>query len=288
MQSQFSKSIILLLLTSFFGLSLSVNAQSSSIDLNCGDIVQGETTPNDGIHTYRIIASAGTILNLRVEPIGNTFNVYISLRDSGFNQIAYYNDNRAGVSEIIDELQIGSSNPTILVGGVRPDATGGRFDFGEFFGAYRIFLGCDSEAPKLSPEPVPPDFPPIPENGFPGLAPVDFADGITIPLVMDAPNSGALNPGFDSVFGFTFSGNAGDSVTLDFNRLSGNLNLGVAILSGNNEIAYMAALVTSQTMSSTFTLPSRGDYTIGVFRVDLIPPSAPEATAFTIQASIGQ
>lgn len=28
------------------------------------------------------------------------------------------------------------------------------------------------------------------------------------------------------------------------------------------------------------------DYTIGIFRIDLLPPAAPEATAFQLQATL--
>lgn len=102
-------------------------------------------------------------------------------------------------------------------------------------------------------------------------------------MLPGTPMSAAITPAGGETIGFTFDANAGDTLDLSFTRLSGNLNLGLAVLSANNEVVYQASLVTSQTMTTRFTLPSTGRYSIGVFRIDLLPPAAPEATAFQIQ-----
>jgi hypothetical protein len=39
-------------------------------------------------------------------------------------------------------------------------------------------------------------------------------------------------------------------------------------------------------LNTRFTLPTAGQYTIGVFRIDLLPPAAPEATAFQVQGTL--
>jgi hypothetical protein len=97
---------------------------------------------------------------------------------------------------------------------------------------------------------------------------------------------GTITPGNSDITAFNFEANAGDVMQLDFNRLAGNLNLGLVILSANNEVVFQSSLVTSQTLSTRLTLPSAGQYTIGVFRIDLLPPANPEATAFQITGTL--
>lgn len=105
----------------------------------------------------------------------------------------------------------------------------------------------------------------VPEFGFPGLAPVDFSNGVTVPLQAEAPNSGSISPDFEGIFGYAFSGSAGETVTLDFERQSGNLNLGLVVLSADNQVAFQASLLNSNSLTTEFALPEDGDYTIGVF-----------------------
>ncbi|MDX1992250.1 MAG: hypothetical protein SF029_07665, partial [bacterium] len=76
------------------------------------------------------------------------------------------------------------------------------------------------------------------------------------------------------------------TLDLSFTRISGNLNLGLVVLYGDNTVVFQASLITSQTLSTRFILPETGTYTIGIFRIDLLPPDAPEATAFQIQATL--
>jgi hypothetical protein len=122
--------------------------------------------------------------------------------------------------------------------------------------------------------------------GFPGLPPQDFTDGITIPFVVGQPNAGAINPGFDSVFGFTVDASAGDKFDLTFTRTSGNLNLGLAVLSPDNTIVYQASLVNTERMNALFTFPVSGQYTIGVWKIDLAAPPTPENTAFQLTGTL--
>lgn len=98
--------------------------------------------------------------------------------------------------------------------------------------------------------------------------------------------TGAVTPSSGEILGYTLDAAAADTLDLTFTRLSGNLNLGLAVMSPENQIVFQASLVTSQTLNSRFTLPSAGAYTIGVFRIDLLPPAAPEATAFQVQATL--
>lgn len=45
------------------------------------------------------------------------------------------------------------------------------------------------------------------------------------------------------------------------------MNLGLVVLSANNEVLFQANLVTAVSLTTQFTLPAAGQYTIGVFRI---------------------
>jgi hypothetical protein len=123
-------------------------------------------------------------------------------------------------------------------------------------------------------------------TGFPGLPAVDFTNVAKIPMVGGTPMTGAVTPTGSEILGYTLDGKVGNTVELGVNKLSGNLNLGVVVLSADNKVVFQASLVTSTALTTTFTLPSDGQYTIGVFRVDLLPPDAPQPTAFQVTAKV--
>jgi hypothetical protein len=65
-----------------------------------------------------------------------------------------------------------------------------------------------------------------------------------------------------------------DTLDLSYTRVSGNMNLGLVVLSESNAVFFQASLVTSAALSTRFTLPAAGQYTIGVFRISLVEPAA--------------
>jgi len=127
---------------------------------------------------------------------------------------------------------------------------------------------------------------PFSGNGFPGLPAVDFGNVARIPLISGMAMTGAITPTGSEILGYVLDANAADMLLLDFNRLSGNLNIGMVVLSADNRVVFQASLVTSSVLSSTFVLPSTGTYTVGVFRIDLLPLAQPEPTAFQITATL--
>ncbi len=60
------------------------------------------------------------------------------------------------------------------------------------------------------------------------------------------------------------------------------MNLGLVVLSENNEVFFQASLVTSESLATTFTLPTAGAYTIGVFRISLVEPAGVAPTVFQL------
>ena len=98
--------------------------------------------------------------------------------------------------------------------------------------------------------------------------------------------SGAVTPNGGEILGYLFEAEADDTVQIDFTRLSGNANLGIVVINENSDVIFQSSLVTTQTLTTQFTVPSAGEYTAGVFRIDLLPPDNPEATAFQMRVEV--
>jgi hypothetical protein len=132
-----------------------------------------------------------------------------------------------------------------------------------------------------------PQAPTFSGRGFPGLTPVDFSQGAILTLTLGGtPNSGQISDGFVGIFGYTFSANAGDQFVLNFTRQSGNLNLGIAVITSNNVVVFESSLMSSSILITQFTLPVTGEYTIGVYRSSLQQPTDAQATSFQITGTI--
>jgi hypothetical protein len=265
-------------------------AQSKVTQIKCGDIVEAELTKDNFELKFLMQVSPGTLLSGRVEPVGDTLNLQVGIVDANNAILFGSNKTKAGQPELF-EVKTSASN-SILIVSADKDAqrTYDRYDgfYSGALGAFAIYLGCtlrdgtvikpgDSVTPGGNKNP-----PKAITNGFGGLAGVDFTDAITVSL-QPSGSDGKLPANGNTVLGYTFSGKSGSATTLTFTRKSGNLNLGLVVLSSDNKVVYQASLVNTTTMSATFVLPSDGEYTIGVFKIDLLPPAAPEATSFQIQ-----
>lgn len=124
--------------------------------------------------------------------------------------------------------------------------------------------------------------------GFPGLLPVDFSSVARIPLTSDSSSiTGAITTNGQEILGYTLDADTGSRVDLTINRLSGNLSIGVVVLSEDNKTIFQASLVTSTSLTTSLILPSSGRYTFGIFRIELVPLDNPEATAFELSVKLG-
>ncbi|MBI1282413.1 MAG: hypothetical protein GC179_30080 [Anaerolineaceae bacterium] len=293
--------------------------------VHCGDILDTEMTPGIPFQDTVLAVPAGTKINLEITPLGSSFNPFIFILDSGGGEMLRQNNSTAGLSEELLDFTISSSNAILRVFGAPPDYkdTVSRYqltDFmrfiqrdiqdqgsvsrenylnkvGLYFGAYTISLGCtlrngtvvepgDISSSQTSNASSPTNVPSFSGTGFPGLAPVDFANAFIIPLTVNTPISGAIPPAGDAIIGFNIDATANDNLALGFNRLSGNLNLGLVVLSADNKVIFQASLVTTSEFNAKFTLPTTGTYIIGIYRIDLLPPNPPETTAFQITATL--
>lgn len=123
--------------------------------------------------------------------------------------------------------------------------------------------------------------------GFPGLPPVDFSSAFRSSLPLGTDIVAEIPIGGDAILGYTFDGMAGQSLQLNFGRNSGNLNLGLVVLSANNEVAFQTSLINNNSLTTNFSLPSTGQYTIGIFRIELVPIDNPQPTNFRLNGILG-
>lgn len=290
--------------------------RGTPVAAQCGSIIDSDFASNFEEDIFTISMTAGDTLDISLTPIGEQLkssifltgptNLGVAASKAGADPNYFYNGQVEAQPKMPTGILGANGKYTIRV----VNFSYYNYYFGQDnynpgdpgnIGSYTLYVGCtlkdgtviapgDVVAP---PTPVLPTVEPTqsPDDpsfvGFPGIEPKNFADGIAIPFNIGLPNAGSIAPGFDSVFGFTLDGaSAGDTLDLTFTRLSGNLNLGLVVLSADNKVVFQASLVSSTTLNSRFTLPSAGQYTIGVFRIDLLPPDLPEATAFQIEGTL--
>jgi len=309
--------VIIVLLPAFASKAqrFDVVQRGSPTKVECGTIIEGEFREEREEQTYTIDLNAGDSLNLAVTPLASqqpqtviivtgTSNAGIAITNDELDNGRSYSYPRLDLTPRLDTgLLPSTATYTVRVlntsfniyrlasdeyGILNNEASGG-------IGVYTLFVGCVTRGGVtinpgdiMPPEDISPvsGVAPFSGNGFPGLAPVDFGSIARIPLVLGMPMTGAITPTGGEILGYTLDANASDTFVLDFNRLSGNLNVGIVVLSAENRVVFQASLVTSSALSSTFVLPSTGTYTVGVFRIDLMPPAQPEATAFQITATL--
>lgn len=283
------KSLIFIMIL-LHGFSLhSLKAQPSATPVICGTIIEGEVTQTEYYQPFGISLSPGDTLNLRAVPIGNAFRVQATIYDPAQNLVGNNWNSKANTPISLAFTSSASGVHEIQIHG----------PYFENYGAFTLYIGCTlRDGTVINPGDTPPDaLPPEPTLtndpaptfsgvGFPGLAPVDFANAAKLPLPAGIVMSGGITPTGGEILGYTLDAAEGDTLDLTFTRLSGNLNLGLVVLSADNQVVFQASLVTSTTLNTRFTLPSAGQYTIGVFRIDLLPPAAPEATAFQVQGTL--
>lgn len=289
--------------------STSPAAAQTSRPAQCGDIIESEFTEDMQPQSYVVTMAPGDVIEVSAVPLGDTLKVALGVYAPNGDIIGL------GGEDAYGDGVWPSTNPVIQTGvlSARGDYTitaynariwgGGNLDddYRSGIGVYTLYIGCTlRDGTQIAPGDSPSAAPgggttgeattvvaaPFAGVGFPGLAAKDFSDGVTIPFIVDAPNAGAINPGFESVFGFTLDASTGDKFDLTFTRTGGNMNLGLAVLAPDNRIVYQASLVNAEYMNGRFTFPGDGQYTIGVWKIELMPPDTPENTAFQLTGTL--
>ncbi|MBZ0294906.1 MAG: hypothetical protein K8L99_20255 [Anaerolineae bacterium] len=258
----------------------------------CGDTITAELE-NDEMAYYGLDLNAGNTMNLKLEQIGNVNDIRFRVYDRGDNNLITLNVEVAGQAGPGNAWLHGANELTLTVpisGTYKIEV----YDRNNVVGTYTLYINCVKSGVEIKAGEPPPaeeadsdpnvSLPPAFSGvGFPGLPPVDFSNVARLPLPLDVAMSGAVTPTGGEIIGFTLDAEEGDVIDLNLTRLSGNLNLGLVMLSADNQVVFQASLIISDTLFTRLTIPSTEQYTIGVFRVDLLPPDAPQATAFQVQ-----
>lgn len=283
-------------------LPIAILVAQDGTQIECGSIVDGEFVTSAERHDFVINIKAGTVIRLKGEALGDTLKFTILVVGPGkqgisasqtFGNVTTNPFTQTPVISANGPFQIWIGNTTIRYSG----DIFGQSDSGGT-GVYKLYVGCTlPDGTVIEPGDTlgglqPNQSSPTPTDtrasfvGFPGLSPVDFSSAFRVPLNFSSINDGEIPVGGSNVLGFKFSADAGTKVELSFFRVTGNLNLGLVVLSSTNQVVYMVALINSETMASRFTIPTTGEYIVGVFRLDLLPPPIPENTSFQIQATL--
>ena len=57
------------------------------------------------------------------------------------------------------------------------------------------------------------------------------------------------------------------------------------VLDKDNKTVFQASAITSINLNTNFVLPLTGKYTLGVFRIDLLPIASPADTSFQVKVA---
>lgn len=279
--------------------SISASAQEfinqDPVSVMCGDIIENEMTLIKEGHNYHIELNAGDIIYANVVPLGEYLKTRIAVQAPDETWFLWshisgnYQDTQlrpavqTGVLSARGIYRIHVANSIYNRG--HGDNTGTGF--------YTIYIGCTLrdgtviEAGNTSQSVVSKsNSPEFSGFGFPGLAPVDMSDVARIPMTAGIPFTGAVTPAGSEILGYAFNATTDQRINLNEERLSGNLNLGVVVIDADSNIIYFSALVTSESMSTRIRMPADGEYMVSVFRLDLLSPDVPEATAFSVQVDM--
>lgn len=256
-------------------------AQTVPIPSECGQIITAEFLENRDVHEYALDFLPGDILDITVEYIGEGADINLWLISPAGNNVSSVDP--GGAAPVLNDFEIGSTGTFIV------------HLQGYHAGAYRVSFGCVLNGVSINPGDVITNDPNLTQNssqtsqfsgiGFPGLPSVNMESVARIPMLISTPITGAVTQTGNEILAYTFEVDAGVPVDVSFTKLSGNLNIGMVILSPDNQVVFQASLITSETLATRLTLPSNGQYIVGVFRVDITPPLVPEPTAFQVTVS---
>ncbi len=270
-----------------------------SVETRCGDIVEASFTEPESFVTFTLEMSAGDTFYIETERFGSylMFNIVLNQNEgtaifapsgsvivTARGELFNFNDSFLDNIRLQTETLGETGEYTI------------RLRNNDANGAFLLKVGCTlRNGTVVEPGDAAPaddgsnaDSNVQPEStfsgyGFPGLAAVDFSNAFRTSLTVGTMSDGEIPPGSSNVFGYRFNGEANQRFTVNVQRTSGNLNLGVTVLSENNEVVFFSILVNGNAVTGDFSLPNAGEYTVGVFTLELLPPDSPQATAFQVQ-----
>ncbi len=279
-------------------------------DIVCGDNIEAEFTTIREERTYSITADAGTTVTVTIRSIAqqprmfalvtdpSDFGIAISDGRMDAGQTVYFPGTLQSQIQLKDLILPATGKYTLrLVNFVfrnfnfsNSDYMVSPYDGVGGTGLYSILIECINR----NGTPIPPledsgsdttQSNDTPQSPIESILP-DFSIVARIPLILDLPMGGGISGNANSLSAYSFEGVKDQQLTLDIKRIAGNLNIGVIVFSPSNEVLSLSSLIGVNNLAVSSILPSDGQYTVGVFRLDLLSPSTTENTAFQIQASL--
>ena len=284
-------------------------------EVACGEERVRDFTENAEDHIYLIPMEPGESFNVSVRSFGDDLKTVIMIYGPTGVHIGTAEENFPpyGVAEVTAKPALSSGTLSaqgkyrirVANTGIRNDELLINSNYYGSIGRYTLSIGCtladgtkilpgENTPPTATPAPfptptpsaaLPEATPPFDGIGFPGLAPVDMSGMERAALPATAQTYG-VSPLGNEIYGFTVEAEAGDILNLEYGRESGDMNLGLVVLSENNDVFFQASLVTSDSLTTQLTLPEAGEYTIGLFRISLVEPAEPKLTIFWISGDV--
>lgn len=252
-------------------------AQSVSVTpIQCGNIIESSLKQAGIVHAYSLDLEAGDTLIIDINRISTANAPRVIIYDSNGGQLI-----AIPWEKPVQEVAVPYSDRWILEVSDRN------------ISSYVLSIGCKMRASgelieagtvplPINETPQPVDLNSIPVVQMPAFLTSVAAQPMTI--LPDIPMTGVITDREVAIYNLTAS--ASDLLSLTFMRRSGNLNLNLVVVSPDRQVIFQTSLVTSTEMSTRFALPSAGTYSISVYRVDLLPLTTLEPTAFEITAAL--
>lgn len=199
--------------------------------VECGQIIEGEFTKTQEENIYTIEMEPRESFSVSSEPIGDSLKIGIGLYgpsgirlSSTGNTLLSNPEIESGILGARGNYEIRVANTGIYTDGTFSTNIGG-------VGAYTLFIDCaKADGTRIEPGDIPQPTPTpalLPTatlrsvlsvrsstftgTGFPGLTSVDFADAVTVPLLLDQVMTGVIPTG-SQILGFTLDAAAGDTL----------------------------------------------------------------------------
>ena len=271
--------------------------------VTCGSTTPSKFTANKQVQVFALyIPVPGTRVAASIKPTGETLETYVVLKDSDGNE-----KSKSAVASYLTELEPAITSPVL--------SSDGSYSLEVYNGVsgsgnYRITVSCFGEngeefrtddsgkivgdnasaSASNNPTPVPSasnatlntseDF-----FGFRGLPQVTF-DGISTPIEFSKLVTATLpaNAKLGAYIGYAFDfQQSSDTIELRARRTAGNMNIGLALISADNKTYFFSTLIMGDEITARIKVDAPGEYTLGVFRIDLVPPKKQEKTVIVVQ-----
>ncbi len=245
-------------------------------DVQPGDTIEGQLSSANPTMRYVLVGSAGDQVTLRLT--STDFDVYLTLLDANSVIVAEDDDSAGGTDALIQDFTLPSSGEyTIQVDSYNLTSTG----------VFTLSIE-GSLTPPETPEVTATATAQVVMSG----SQIAYGDSITASITVDMP-AGV----------YTFSGSAGDVVTIEMTSASFDAYLELRDAEGNTLIADDDSAGDLNARIANFVLPADGDYTIragsfgggvsGSFQLTLTQEAGTPATpsvqpATTVPVEMGQ